>query len=145
MTDNFIKFAVIGTMLVTAFTCGVGFSHILATHSTQTVTYGSAPSGLAATQRVATSTQVGPGNATKVFSASPNCAARLIRTQSSDIYILFADPTNGDLASTTLSGVASFTQAASTTVSYDGALYGCGAVYIKSPTASTTLTVADFL
>lgn len=145
MTDKFIKFAEIGIVLIIVLLGGVGFSHILATHSTQTVTYGSAPSGLAATQRVATTTSVGPGNATKVFNSSPNCAARLIRTQGTDIYILFADPTNGDLASTTLSGVASFTQAASTTVSYDGALYGCGAVYIKSPTASTTLTVADFL
>jgi len=138
MTNNITKLAIIVLCTLMAF---FAFSLVMETR----IASASAPSGLTASQRVATSTQVGPGNATKVFSASPNCASRLIRTQGTDIYILFADPTNGDLASTTLSGVASFTQAASTTVSYDGGLYGCGAVYIKSPAASTTLTVADFL
>lgn len=136
MTEKVSQFAVM-TAAVMFFV--VAFYLVIGQHQA----FASAPSGLPATETLATTTSVGPGNQTKVFSNRPTCASRVIRTQEKDIYILFADPLNGDLASTTLTGIASFTQAASTTTAYDSGIYGCGAVYIKSPISSTTLTVME--
>lgn len=103
---------------------------------------GAAPAGIPATQRVATTTSVGPQETKTLFAANAACSARIIRTQGEPIYVLFADPTNGDLASTSLTAVAGFYQAASTTVAYDSGLYGCGRMVAES-LASTTITIAE--
>lgn len=99
--------------------------------------------GVPASQRVATTTEVGPQQTKTLFAAGTPCGSRVIRTQGQEIYLLFADPTNGDLASTTLSAVAGFFQAASTTVAYDSNVYGCGRMTAEA-TASTTITIAEF-
>ena len=105
--------------------------------------YGSAPSGLATSQEVATTTTVGPQQNITLFAALQGCNSRVIGTVSQPIMILFADPTNGDLSSTTLSGSKGFWQSASTTVAYDSGIYGCGRV-IGYAYASTTVTRAEF-
>lgn len=102
----------------------------------------SAPSGLASSQQYATTTQVGPQYDQTVAAANPNCAARIIGTQAQPIMLIFADPTNGDISSSTISQSVGFIQAASTTVSYDSGIYGCGRV-IGYAAASTTITVAE--
>lgn len=105
----------------------------------------SAPSGLPATQRVATTTEVGPDIQVKIFSRT-NCEARVISTTDGTgmgVRFTMGDPLNGDLASTTLSQLNGHWQAGSTTVSYDGGLNGCGDWYAKA-FASTTITVSSF-
>lgn len=102
-----------------------------------------ATSGLPAVQMTATTTVVGPQETKTLFSSKSVCTSRVVRTQGVDIFIAFADPTNGDIASTTLSAVAGFTQAASTTVAYDSGLYGCGRMTAEA-VASTTITTAEF-
>lgn len=105
--------------------------------------FGGAPGGVPAIQTTATTTQVGPQETKTLYAKNDACSSRVIRTQAVDIYLLFGDPTNGDLASTTLSGTAGFTQAASTTVVYDAALYGCGRMTAEA-VSSTTITSAQF-
>lgn len=100
-----------------------------------------ATTGLPATQRIATTTVVGPQQTVTIFSRDPSCTARIIRTQGQGILLAFADPTNGDVASTTLSSVVGFIQLASTTVAYDSGIYGCGRVTAFAE-ASTTITTA---
>lgn len=102
----------------------------------------SAPTGVPATQGSATTTVVGPQETKTLFASNSACASRIVRTQGTDIYIAFADPTNGDVASTTLSAVVGFTQPASTTVAYDSGLYGCGRMTAEA-VASTTITTAQ--
>lgn len=104
--------------------------------------FGSAPPGTPSTQRTATTTEVGPQQTKTLFAANAFCASRIIRTQGEPVYISFADPTNGDVASTTLAWNVGFFQAASTTVAYDSGLYGCGRMTVKA-LASTTITSAE--
>lgn len=104
--------------------------------------FSSAPSGLPANQLTATTTVVGPQETKTLFSANSVCTSRIIRTQGEPIFLLFADPTNGDLASTTMTSLAGFYQAASTTVAYDSGLYGCGRMTVEA-LASTTITSAQ--
>lgn len=103
--------------------------------------HASAPSGLPATQAIATTTVIGPQNNVTVLS-SDNCSARIISTVGTPIQLLMADPTNGDLSSTTLNGKNGLVQAASTTVIYDSGVFGCGKI-IGYAAASTTITVID--
>lgn len=105
-------------------------------------TFASAPPGLPASQAVATTTQVGPQAKVTLFSANGSCTARVVSTRGTDIFLVFADPTNGNLSSTTLAFGAGFYQAASTTVAYDGGLYGCGRM-IGYALASTTITISQ--
>lgn len=99
--------------------------------------------GVPASQRVATTIEVGPQQTKTLFAASVSCGSRVIRTQGQEIYLLFADPVNGDLASTTLSSTAGFLQASSTTIAYDASVFGCGRMTAEA-LASTTITVAEF-
>lgn len=102
----------------------------------------SATNGLPATLRVATTTVVGPQNKVTLFNSNSACTSRIVRTQGQGIILAFADPTNGDVASTTLSSVIGFIQAASTTIAYDSGIYGCGRVTAYAE-ASTTLTTEE--
>lgn len=96
---------------------------------------GSAPSGLAAT--VATSSTITTSASADVvaFATSTNCASRTIGTRAKGISIMF----NGNPPTT---GVG-FWQAASTTVTYDGALFGCGGVKVLSSDVADTITVQE--
>lgn len=106
------------------------------------IVQGSAPSGLPSNLNIATTTQVGPQETNTLFTAKNNCASRIVRTQGQAIILGFADPTNGDVSSTTISSVIGFIQAASTTVAYDSGVYGCGRVTSYAE-ASTTLTTME--
>jgi hypothetical protein len=101
----------------------------------------SAPTGLMTTVAVATTTAVGPQQNIQIFAAS-NCNSRVISTVGSAVMITFADPSNGDVSSTTLSGVKGSVQAASTTVVYDSGLYGCDRWFAYA-FASTTITTVS--
>lgn len=110
---------------------------------------GSAFTGSAAKQGFATTTIVGPQavKATTIFNDNTGgCTARVITTGDGTgvgIKLLTGDPGNGDLSSTTLSGVNGIWQAGSTTVAYDSGIYGCGK-WTARATASTTLTIVEY-
>lgn len=67
-----------------------------------------------------------------------NCSARVISTDYQPIRISFAS-----VSSTTLSTSVGIYQAASTTVAYDAALYGCGYVTVRGLNASTTIQLVE--
>lgn len=104
---------------------------------------GSAPSGLPAILKIATTTVVGPQSNTELFPANPMCASRVISTVNQEITLIFADPSNGDVSSTTLSSIVGHVQSASTTNAYDSGIYGCGRMFGHA-SASTTITIAEF-
>src|SRR3989304_3218857 len=65
---------------------------------------GSAPSGLPASQKTATTTQVGPQQIRTLFQSRTSCSSRVIATRSQAINLFFADPAFlGDTSSTTQS------------------------------------------
>lgn len=97
--------------------------------------HASAPSGLIATM-ASSSSPVVTTTASLVIATS-TCTARIISTTASPIMITFTDA-QGKLPS----AVSGFLQPASTTVAYDGGIYGCGAVRIYS-FVSGAITVAD--
>lgn len=112
--------------------------------STATAPLGSAPSGVGAAQRIATTTAVGPQEVKTVFASKAQCSSRVISTldgTNSAIMVVFGTPTNGDVATPT--GVIGHYQAGSTTQMYDSGLYGCGAWKIYGY-ASSTITIAEF-
>lgn len=108
------------------------------------VVVGGAADGTAANQRLATTTTVGPsaGRIT-IFNANSACKNRVVGTKTTPIVLIFGDPSNGNLASTTLEGTTGFIQGASTTVAYDAELYGCGR-WTAYASASTTITVSEY-
>ncbi len=134
MTDKLLKgslvLAVGAILALVAYIMGTNVPMALA----------SAPGGLPATQVLATTTVVGPQSKTTLFPRVTNCTSRRIRTQGTQIYFLYADPSTGDLASTSVSGSAGDFLAASSTATLDGGLFGCGRV-IATASASTTVTV----
>lgn len=102
--------------------------------------------GLAGTQMTATTTAVGPQETITIFSSKKYCTSRIISTTDgtgSAIRVLFGDPTNGDVASTSISAVVGHIQAASTTQAYDSGVYGCGR-WTAYAEATTTLMIAEF-
>ena len=108
--------------------------------------FSSAPSGLPAKQTIATTTEVGPQETIAIFSSKASCSSRVISTTDGlgqAIQILFGDPVNGDISSTSISEVVGHLQAGSTTVMYDSGLYGCGR-WIVDSSASTTLLLSEF-
>lgn len=112
--------------------------------SRPSIVEGAAPFGLNA--RVATSSTLGVGpqnNVATGFGTTTNealyqCAAREISTVGQPIMIAFSSA-----GSTTLSQTVGFQQAASTSVVYDGGLYGCGYMTIRGLNASTTITIQE--
>jgi len=89
-------------------------------------TFASAPSGLSTT--IATSSKLAVSATPFVaIATSTNCAARIISTTGAEIRLTFTELT-GD----TPSGTKGYSQAASTTVVYDGGQFGCGAVKVYS-------------
>lgn len=102
-----------------------------------------APTGLYSTLSIATTTAVGKQEVKTLFSSNKQCTGRVITSVAAPLMIIFGDPTNGDLASTTLSGELGHLQAASTTVMYDSGTYGCGRVSAYA-FSSTTITHTEF-
>lgn len=104
---------------------------------------GSAPSGLPATLHIATTTAIGPQENIEIFSEYKPCSSRVISVLGdSGVMLTFGEPTNGDVSSATLSGIIGHYQAASTTVAYDGGIYGCGE-WNAYAFASTTITTTE--
>lgn len=99
--------------------------------------------GLAVTQRMATTTTVGPDTEVNIFNALPSCTARTIATNHSAITFITGEPTNGDLSSTTLTASNGLIQAASTTVTYEAGMNGCGEWWALG-TASGTITLVEY-
>lgn len=80
---------------------------------------------------------VGPQNATTLVSRASNCTSRVISTASTSVMLSF-------ISSLTPTAVYGHPQAASTTVAYDNATYGCGAITAWA-SASSTVTVGTFI
>lgn len=126
-------------LLVGLLAIAVGFGAMVGVGQVES----SAPSGLPANQAIATTTAIGPQENKTIFSAHSNCSSRVVRTQGQAIVLIFGDPSNGDISSSTLKSVVGFTQAASTTQAYDSGIYGCGRM-MGFAESSTTITVAEF-
>lgn len=77
------------------------------------------------------------GTASTVFATSSACAARMITTQGSEIRVTFSD-----YAGQSPTATFGHNQPASTTVAYDGGIYGCGLVKVFSY-SNQTLTVSE--
>lgn len=88
----------------------------------QDLSLGSAPAGLPASFVSASSTDVSTTVGT-IFATSSNCAARVISTDGSAIMLTFSQKDGEEP-----SGSVGHWQAASSTVVYDGGIYGCDAV-----------------
>lgn len=114
---------------------------VLFTQQTNTA-QGSAFTGQPAYLQIATTTAVGPDTKKQLFAENGYCRARVITTHASNLFLLFGDPGNGDLSSTTLSGTTGHLQLASTTVAYDSGIYGCGKWWSLAQ-ASTSVTLSE--
>lgn len=103
-----------------------------------------APTGLNAQVATSSTITVGPlnnvwsGFGTTTRETAYSCASRVISTVGQPIMISFAS-----MSSTSLSQTVGFLQAASTSVAYDGGLYGCGYLTIRGLNASTTITLME--
>ena len=91
----------------------------------------------------ATSTSVGIYAPVTLFAdeSSPTCHNRVVSTNH-DIRLSF-DQVTGH-GSSTLSATVGHIQLASTSVSYDSALFGCGQMTARAITATTTVTISSF-
>lgn len=78
---------------------------------------------------------VGPQAVITLATAVSNCTSRIIGTASSSLMLSFSS----SIAPTSTIG---YWQSSSSTVSYDNAVYGCGAITAYSP-ASSTITVTQ--
>ena len=103
-----------------------------------------APQGLYSVLAIATTTAVGHQEKKTVFSANTSCTTRVLSTAGQAIMVLYGDPTNGDLSSTTITSMAGHWQGASTTQAYDAGIYGCGRMIVLGVVASTTITATEF-
>lgn len=99
------------------------------------VAFGSAPSGLQAS--VATTSVNAVTNTQSLVFATSSCSARIITTSASNIMVTF-----GDKQGVVPTGSIGHIQAASTTVTYDGGVYGCDALRIFSY-ATQNITVTE--
>ena len=96
--------------------------------STFRTTYGSAPSGLSAAYSTSSTLAIGPNYVQVLTVAQSNCAARVVSTAATAIRLGFGGESATSTATSTsvVSSGTGVLQAASTTVTYDGGLYGCG-------------------
>lgn len=101
-----------------------------------------ATSGLPSYLAIATTTAVGPQEVKTIFSSNSICTSRVVGTAGQAVMLTFGDPVNGDVSSTTLTSMVGHWQGASTTVSYDAGIYGCGR-WSAFGIASTTITTTE--
>lgn len=125
-SKNIIALAIASIVFVSALAYGLSLQRVSA----------SAPSGLQSTVATSSNPTV-TSTASLVFATSSQCASRVVSTQGSAIMITFSD-NQGKVPTGTFGHV----QPASTTVAYDGGLYGCNAVRIFSY-ASQAITVTE--
>src|SRR3990167_102844 len=101
----------------------------------------SAPIGLPATIATVSQIVVGPTERIVIFEEKRFCSSRIVSSRNSELLLGFASSSVSGMATSSthlaLSG-RGLTQAASTTVAYDGGLYGCGPVAALAY-ASTTI------
>ena len=112
----------------------------IAVYRTTEPSFGSAPSGLAATPVAFTSVHVGPSRNILLYPKTVNCAARIITTSTSTIMLKFA--TSSPVATSSVPFVSEafgFFQNASTTAVYDSGLYGCPAIAAYGLSTSTVM------
>lgn len=118
------------------------------TPSTQPV-LGSAPSGLPAKVATSSTLRIAANNlrGQLLFSTSTNCSARIITTGTSSIFLDFGF-SGGNLAAdphATTSELSGIFQAASTTVVYDGGLYGCDPVKLNASDNALTGAIGSVI
>ena len=105
----------------------------------------SAPIGLPATIHTVSQVAIGPQERIVIFAGSTFCSSRIIATRGTEALFSFASSSVSGMATSSnhlaLSG-RGLTQGASTTVAYDGGLYGCGPVGALAY-SSTTITVIE--
>lgn len=99
--------------------------------------FGSAESGLASTMASTTKETVLTASAVTIAATSTNCSSRIVSSGAQAIILTFSDYA---AQSPTLAGFG-FTQPASTTATYDGALFGCGLMKAISAAADSVVTV----
>lgn len=119
------------TAIVTALVVVLGFNYFNSPKLGNVITQGIVPT-------VATSSQivVGPQSVTTLFAKNSSCTSRLVSTVGTAVMLSFS-------SAVTPTGTAGAVQAASTSVSYDNANYGCGAITAYAA-ASTTITLTEF-
>lgn len=107
---------------------------------------GSAFTGQAAYLQIATTTTLTANTNAILLQAGDSCKARVVTVpgaMTGGINLVFGVKTNGDLSTSTISASAGHYQAASTTVTYDSGLYGCGVMAARSWTTGV-VTVSEF-
>lgn len=110
---------------------------------------GGAFTGTSAFLQYSTTTVVGPQGAAveknTIFAENQNCKSRVITTPGTSAIMIAFDgiAAAGNVSSTTVGASVGHLQAASTTVAYDGEIYGCSAWHAWA-WSSTTLTVSEF-
>lgn len=72
-----------------------------------------------------------------LFTSNTRCASRIISTVAQPIMLSFSS----DITPTATVG---HLQSASTTISYESGIYGCGAVSAYGHNASSTITISEF-
>lgn len=97
---------------------------------------GSVGAGFQSQIATSSTVQVGPQQNQTLFSSKTQCASRTISTLGNPIMVSFG----GEITPAAGTG---HIQAASTSVNYDSALYGCGAWTAYGFTATTTVTVTE--
>lgn len=104
---------------------------------------GSAPSGLPATVASSTSMTVEniltlPRVGSVIAATSTACSSRIVTTKAQPIVLVFSQ--NQNRAPSNLIG---HLQVASTTIAYDGGIYGCGQIRAVAYDATSTISVTE--
>lgn len=102
---------------------------------------GSASPGLATSVASSSLVSVGPTENLVIANNNPNCTSRVITTGVSNVLLSFATSTAA--ATTSLSVTNGHLQLASTTIAYDGGIYGCGYVGAFA-FSSTSIKISEF-
>ena len=104
---------------------------------------GAASMGIPATYATSSTLQVGKEFVQVLSVASNSCTSRAISTGSAAIRLSFGGTATSTATSTAQIGSdVGLIQAASTTVAYDGGIYGCGFVGVTGQAGSGTTTVS---
>lgn len=144
VTKTIISIIAVGVLVVCAYIIG---------KDSPQLSIGSAPPGLASLVATSSSVDVSATAATLFGESLMNCSARIVSTDGNAILLAFEGTTTyagsgnsgyGISSTTVTSGREGHVQAASTTVVYDAALYGCGAVTAVTATAGAgVVTVTE--
>ena len=120
---------------------------VLLMYTTSQKALGSAPIGLATSFSTTTPVLVGPNWAQIFYNSSvPNCSSRVITTSLYPIRLAFGTTASSTATSTiNISSSIGILQPASTTVAYDGGIYGCGFIGVQGLDVGTsTVTLTTF-